>query len=90
VFEPSNCGETVIPSLVFLLVFLPVSCFAARERLDQSEKHQAKPEIDDYPKVEARGIMASNGRKMRHEEEIHRISGHDGNKALQKIHSSLF
>ena len=61
-----------------------------REGLNRAQKNHTEPEVNEHPQVQLRRIVARRRRQMRHKQEVNRISRHHGDKALQKVHSSLF
>jgi hypothetical protein len=75
--------------LSLLFTFLARASLSARKSFDRAQEYQTEPEVHEHAKIEVCRIMASGGRQMRHQQEIHCIPRHHGDEALKKVHSSL-
>jgi len=72
-------SSQVGPLTPFLLMRL---CVPLPNHLDDAEEHQAKPKIHQNPEIEMRRGMARCRRQMRHEQEVHQVSRHNGDQRL--------
>ena len=73
---------------MLLLAFL--SLLPASKGFDRAPENQANPEVYNHTQVRLSHLVPCGWRQVRHKQEVHDISQHDGDEALQQIHSSLF
>jgi hypothetical protein len=88
-FGAGNAREAVAQGVVLQILCLRPPAHAG-ERFYHAENYQADPEIHDEPEIQMRSGVSCWSRKVRHDQEIDRISGQDRDQRVHEIAHSCF